>query len=155
MNGKQHIIYLFLINAERKNAGRTEIMPYMPIPMYIFISSMADKPSFENEKHMAILYSINPDITAVPPLKTAEMNLETQYLYLPLLMMTNLIFPPSLSAQKPVTNGSDERTGIKIVIYGLPDVRSSWELVNEGNTDLLLFAMTSKTEYSLPVRLSV
>ena len=115
MNGKQHIIYLFLINAERKNAGRTEIMPYNPIPMYIFISSRADKPSLENEKHTATLYSINPAITAVPPLKTAEMNLEMQYLYFPLLVITNLIFPPSLSAQKPVTKGRDESIGINKV----------------------------------------
>ena len=115
MNGKQHIIYLFLINAERKNAGRTEIIPYTPIPMYIFISSRADKPSLENEKHTATLYSINPTITAVPPLKTAEMNLEMQYLYFPFLVITNLIFPPSLSAQKPVTKGRDESTGINKV----------------------------------------
>lgn len=115
MKGKQHIIYLFLINAERKNAGRTEIVPYNPIPMYIFISSRTDKPSLENEKHTTTLYSINPAITAIPPLITAELNFEMQYLNLPLLVITNLIFPPSLSAQKPVTKGRDESTGINKV----------------------------------------
>lgn len=122
MNGKQHIIYLFLINADRKNAGRTEIIPYIPIPTYIFISSVTDKLSFENAKHMTELYSIKPVITAVPPLITAELNFEMQYLYLPLLVMTNLIFPPNLSAQKSVTKGRDESTGINKVRYGLTDV---------------------------------
>ena len=62
MNGKQHIIYLFLINEDNIKDGRTETAPYIPIPMKIFTSSFR-VPVYPNDKMITTLYMIYPIIT--------------------------------------------------------------------------------------------
>jgi NAD+ kinase len=56
-----------------------------------------------------------------PALIIADMNLDIQYIYLPLRIIENLIFVLMRSVQKQITNGIEDNTGRNIVIYGLTD----------------------------------
>lgn len=64
---------------------------------------------------MVIPYITKPSITERPPLTKAEINFEKHYEVLLVLIMLNLIYPLDLSEQKKAANGSDDKTGRKIV----------------------------------------
>ena len=59
---------------------------------------------------MVIPYITKPSITERPPLTKAEINFEKQY-----EVLLVLIYPLDLSEQKKAANGSDDKTGRKIV----------------------------------------
>ena len=82
--------------------------------MYILIRSER-APSRPKTTNITRLYIIKPIVTVKAPLITAEKNFERAYVSLPVLVMMNLIFPLSLSAQNSVTKGIEESTGKKSV----------------------------------------
>lgn len=111
------------MNADNKKAGRIETIPYKAIPIYIFIISDI-VPLYPKTEQITILYKTNPSITDNAPLTRAEINFDIIYNVELILVIVKRIFPLKRSAQNTVTNGIADRTGKKMVIYGLIDVNN-------------------------------